>query len=1133
MQLDSHLVERFHALHRQRLSGVLQGGGDGFSLGICLVEGEPVAIDLGIDLERAFAQSCRAYHKLDDAAAAELDAAIAGGAKARDYLVERQLVSEAEADQVAQAVVEDALTRTFRGPCSVVEFRQGVSPDELPIGVSALKMRIGVETLIRTCDQRVAEQIAVEREIGGWDAVFMLSEAEHVSGQLSEYEKMVLNFIDGRSSVQQIAELCRDSSMNLGRVLRSLLAKRIIARVDQQRTSGVRPAVGGGAPSGAHAAVRPASAVQPAAGPASAARPLQEMEIYRAPREPSRSPIVLVGLIALLAISLGVAFLVIQYNRKQERLRKDEAEIAQLLGERRWLQAREAIVRLRTEAGNDLGAIRTVEGLSGQVESAITAERGAVASLIDGEDFPAARVRIALLPDGDELSGRLRDAEAELRGSAAALAEEVRGRLANGDIAGALAAIDEVEGVRAAEAERSMATWRNDTLVVARSQTHPLHLRVGAIARLRQARPDAALQGQLAQLDADLQGQLRALSERLAAVEARAAAGAWREAQAEMDALRIGDAGSGTELDARAAQAAAAIKRASGELEGVEHAGLLALAGEDAAPELQAARDRIAAALQAYLQASGRDGLERLAGALSACAAGGARTIADRAAEAASLAAQVPPEDAALAAALQARVARLGGVEAEAATAFEEARRLGRLGDWKGSVDALEALVRQPAWRATAVRREAEIELESARSQAARRQQLKQDLRASMVKGDLAACEAIAREIGLAYLPLVVSSQPDGAEVVGADGTALGLTPLILDVTADERVDLRLTVRKAGYQPAEVAGVKAEGGWRLAVRLDRSAELALALGHPLTARPAVVDGRLWLADRSRVVSFERPAADAQRSALVGAVATLAEPVFAPVAAAGGELLLATREKLALRVGAEPLQRLPLPAASDRPVLAYRSPLVVDRDLLIVAARDGRLLAAQRGSAATLWQGAPGAPFAADPVLVGEHVLVVRADGSLARIRAEDGGQDGGTRLARPVVAAWAAGAGLAGLTAGESWTWDGAALRVEALPEPAIGGGPGVAVGGFGKVWIRGASAWEEAGRLDPRPQAGAGIAALLWSGQAVVAHGRHLAVLGRNPFRIDAGSDLLEPALWDGALVAASLEGRIWVWKP
>ncbi len=1112
MLLDSHLVEKFHALHRQRLSGVLQASGDGFSLGICLVEGEPVAIDLGEDLEQAFAHACGTYHKLDEAGAAELSAAIAGGAKGREYLVERQLISEAEADQVAQAVVEDSLTRAFSGPCSGIDFKEGMNPDQLAIGRSALKMRIGVEALIRTCDQRLGEQQAVEREVGGGHAVFALSEAEHTSGALSEYEKMVLNFIDGKATVEAIATLCRDSTLNLGRVMRSLIAKKIIQRVDQHRTSGVRPAITGSSSSG----------VKPSAVPAAPATTsaIAEMQPYRrVEREDNRGsrPIVLVGLVSLLVIALAVAVLVVQYNGKQDSLRKDEAAISQLVTARNWREARSLIERLRQAAGNDLTAIRTVDELKAQVEAAIVAERASIGELIEAENFAAAHARLAALPEDTGLAQRLREAEADQRAAAAALAVEVRTRLTSGDIAGALAALDDNQGAKAAEANLILATWREDTLIIAHSQTHPLQLRLASVARLRQARPDSALEAKLVALDGELQAQVQELAKRLARLENQAKAGAWEEVRAELATLRVGSLGAGTEVEVWATRVVAAADQAERDLALVQRQALTALASGAGAEGLEEVRSKLASVLQNYPQASGREAIDRIASSLAACSGVGPRTAAERAADATVLAGQVPAGETALNEALLRRVTVLQEIEGQARASLDEARRFGRVGDWDAAVKALEAIVRQPNWQLTAVRAEAELELDAARAKSVRRVQLKEELRTALLRGDLAICEGIAREIGLAYLPLVIASTPAGAEVVGADGKVLGLTPLIHDVTADQRVELSLTVRKAGYQAVVVNGAAAEGGWRVAVRLERSLVLAQQLGHPLTARPAVVNGALWLAE-----------AGAVRSAPVGI--PLSEPIFAPVAEVGGELLLVTRENLALRLGAT-IERMPLPVASDFPLLTYKSPLVLDRELLVIAGNDGRLYAVQRGTTTTLWQSQGGAAFASAPQLLGESILLARRDGRLESYRIEDGQLEHSAALEQPVLSSWSTPNGLAGLTSGRAWTWNGTAAG-EDLPEPSVGGGAGVVVTSLGKVLLRGEQGWSEVGRLDPRPQVGAITAALVWSGHAVVVSGHQLAVFGAAPFRLDTNSDLLAPVLWNGDLVAASLEGGLWMWS-
>ena len=1114
MLLDSHLVEKFHALHRQRLSGLIRASGDGYILGICLAEGEPIAIDLGEDIEQAFAHACGTYHKLDDAGLAELLAAIAGGAKARDYLVERQLISEAEADQLAQAVVEDALTRAFRGPSTAIDFLESVGPDQLAIGHSALKMRIGVEQLIRTCDQHVTEQLAVEHAVGGWHAVFAMSEGELSSGALSEYEKMVLNFIDGKATVDEIATLCRDSSMNLGRVLRSLIVKKVIHRIDQHPTSGVRPAV-----SATDSSVAPVA-------PASTAA--VDMQPYRrAQLESGGRPIVLVGLIALLAIAIGVAVVVVQYNGRQTRLHQDEAEISQLVTARSWREARGLVEQLRQAAGNDLTGIRMVDALKEQVEVAMTAERIRIGDLIEAADYAAARVRIAALPEDGGLSLRLHEAEADQRATSAALADEVRRRLAAGDVAGALAALDEVQGPRAAEVNAILVAWRNATLITARSQTHPLQVRLASVARLRQARPDAAIEASLVALDGELQDQIQDLVKRLVRLEEQAKAGAWLEARRGLADLRVGSLGAGTEVEVTASRVADAADHAERDLSAAQSAALAALASGAGAEGLEAARSKLATMLQRYPQASGREAIDHIASSLASCSGVGMRTTAERAADASALAGQVPVGESALREALVRRAAVLLEVEGQARAALEDALRSGRGGDWDVAVKALEAIIRQPTWQLTAVRAVAELELGSARTKLARRVQLKEELRTALLRGDLAACDGIAREIGLAYLPLVIASTPAGAEVLASDGTVLGTTPLIHEVTADQRVELSLTVRKAGYQSTLVNGAAAEGGWRVAVRLERSAVLVHQLGHPLTARPAVIDGKLWLADRGRAESLARPAAAALRTIPIGV--PLSEPVFAPVAQVGDELILATRENLALRISTI-VERIPLPVATDFPPLAYKSPLVVDRDLLVVAGNDGRLLAVRRGTSTTLWASSGGAAFACAPQLQGELVLVARRDGRLESYRIEDGRVHRRSMLDQPVLAAWQTPAGLAGLSETRAWTWDGAA-GVEDLSESCIGGGPGVAIGTLGKVMLRGEQGWSEVGRLEPRPQPGSIVSALVWDGHAVVVHGHFLTVCGPSPFRLEADSDLLAPVEWNGALVAASLDGGLWVW--
>lgn len=1115
MLLDSHLVERFHALHRQRLSGSLVAEGAGFHLEICLIEGEPAAVDIGVDLEDAFAEACRTYHKIDDAGHAELRAAMAGGAKARDYLITRQLISDAEADQVAQAVVEDRISLSFRGPCTRIDFTPGTGPDQFAIGRTAVKMRIAVEALIRTCDQQASEIQSVQRDIGGWDSVFALSEEEHVSGQLSEYEKMVLNFIDGKSTVEQIAELCRDSSFNLARVLRSLVAKRIIHRVER---SGLRQAVNIPAEASAAAGAATASSIRQV-----------DITPYHAPRKQDRGRgVVLAGLIALLAISLGVAFLVVQYNRTQDRLRRDEAEVMQYLGARSWAEARSTVSRLRGEAGSDIGAVRLVDGLSQRVEAALVAETAAINDLIANEEFVAARSRIAALPEEGGLAAKLRLAMDDVRESNLEIAKEIRSRLAVGDVAGALAAVESAAPRRRPAGEAELALWRTATLAEVRDASRPLPARLSALARMRQALPDAATEAVLNALEGDLQGQVRAAVSRLDELERLAKAGAHREVAAELEKFGPSKSGdmSGAEVSARLERVAETAKRTAAALDGVEKQALEALATGQDADVLDARRAALAAMVKTFPQASGRERLERILGALAASSSSAARTLDARAEESLAIAQQVPAGETGLAEAMRRRASALKAVESAAATALEDARRMGRNGDWDGAVSALDHIVKRREWSQASVRDQAEQELDLARSRAARRQQLRGDLAEALRRGDMATCERIAREIGLAYLPLVVSSSPDGSEVADGDGKVLGTTPLVLDITADQRVDLHLTVRHPGFDPVTVPGASADGGWKLVVALPRTPVARIELGHPLTSRPAVVDGQLWLADRGRVVMFASPGA----APAIQQIEALSEPVFAPVATVGRSRLLATRERVALQVGGTTPTRVALPVGTDLAPLHFVSQVVVDRELTVIAGRDGRLYAID-AAGRSIWQGEAGAAFSG-MLLVGEEILAVRADGRLDAVRIEDGVVARSESAGGQILAAWAEPGIQRGMTADRVWSWSGGAVKTEQLPEPCIAGGPGVVVTALGKVLVRGSDRWTESVRLDPRPQPGRIGGALCWAGHGVVANGSVLQVCGPTGFRLEAGAEILPPVLWGDVLVVATIEGRVWMYR-
>lgn len=1103
--LDAHLVEHLHALHRQRETGLLLASTIDTTIGICVVGGEILAVDIGQDLNGAFLEACLVHHKIDQAAQAEALAAAAAGQPARRWLEERQLISAAEGEQMLQAVVEDALMRVLVGPCLQRVFHPGVRPDDMALERTAVRVRIGVEPLIQACARSVAERLVLAVEVGGADAVFALAEGAPPA-ELSDYEKLVLNFVDGRTSLGQIAVACRDSDANLARVFRALLAKRVVTRV---RTGSSLPREAAAAP----AAPPPASAAPPARAEDEERRLVQRW--------------VRIGLGALLALVLLVAALVWSYNRKQQRLHRDEAEVAALIETGAWAAAREAVARLRQEAGEDLAALRQVALLEARVEEGIARERQRVAALIEAGAFAEAARALHALPDAGELAERLRQAEREEHAAAEELAQALRARLLAGDIGGALALLDGQDSLRAARAERALAAWRAEMLALAGDEARPLGERAAALAALRQARPDAALAARLDAIEARLAERLEAAAARARRIEARALAGAHAEAAAELRALGWQPA-PGLWADEPVRQAAAAIAAVRDELAGACQAGLAAVADPAASPA--AAREAIERALRERPQASEREQLERLLAALAACQDPG--TDAERAAAAERLAEQ-HRDDEPLAAALTRRAAAFREREQRAAAVLDTARYHARRAEWAVAQALLDDLLADPQFRDSSVRAAAAAELEAVRRGAQRERQLRTSLAEALHADDAARVQALARELGLELPPLAVHSVPAGAEVWRDDGERLGTTPLVLDLPADARAELQLRLRAPGYREAVLEAARADGGWRLFARLERQPLLEARLPHPLTMPPSVVGGELWLADRARAAVLPAPAPGGWRT--IDFPHAVAEPILAPAAPVGEAVAIATRAGLAWLVRGSRVERVPLPAGSDFPPLVHRSEFVLDRELWIVADIEGRLVAGDGGSGAVLWRSEAGAPWAGPPLLAGDgRVLAARADGRLGAWRAEDGRQLSAAALGAPVLAAWAEDGILVGATATEGWRWDGRALQRRPLPGPCIAAGPGALVRDSGEALIADGEDWRSVGRLEQRPGASERLTVRRWGEHAVVQGEGKIEVLGPRPFLQRASHrGLLEPAIWGERLVTATLDGELWVWNP
>src|SRR5690606_15360841 len=117
--------------------------------------------------------------------------------------------------------------------------------------------------------------------------------------------------------------------------------------------------------------------------------------------------------------------------------------------------------------------------------------------------------------------------------------------------------------------------------------------------------------------------------------------------------------------------------------------------------------------------------------------------------------------------------------------------------------------------------------------------------------------------------------------------------------------------------------------------------------------------------------------------------------------------------------------LPVRVGSDFAPAVHRSQVILDRRFVILAGADGRLVASDPRVAAAGWATSTGASFATAPLLVGEQVLAARRDGTLFACQVDRGEILAQTNVGTDVLAVWAEGGTLRGLTRRHAFVWSG------------------------------------------------------------------------------------------------------------
>ena len=1118
--LNSILVEQFAGIHRQKKSGVLTVVSPSFRLRFCIEDGDPVGLDFCTDKDLVLAQALVDFHKIGpEMFQMVVDARRLGKGTVTDMVRRQQVVNEEEIAQVTRSMVEDTLVRCFGTAHHELVFDERDDASTFDFDNSAIRLRIGTEVLLSTVQSRVAESDRVMNEVGGENAIFSLSENESGSASLSELEKHVLNFIDGRKTVDDLAVAFRESTLSMSRLLHGMVAKGAIKRTSIGGVSRLRAAV--------------QATAQSTTAPSPTPPLLMDFVPHRVP-EPVRSNRAVMGILvtALILVS-SIGYLVILSQRRSDALDSAASALTENLSGGKWNEAIAQVDKARAEAGNDLLAIERVTKLDKLVKDAFAKEAETINKLIAKQDYPAAKERLSLLPSSlqspEQVAEIQRGQNIFLNRSDASVAEVTR-LLESGNAAQAMQIIARATGREGEAAGDYLSRWRLSSLEKAGSSSFPLSQRTAMVNQILATEPDQRQKEQIERIRLEFSRLQQRTAEQVKTLRKQAEFGAFLEVEIEWEHLKLSEQLLGTPLAGEADALKKLNDQNAKEMRALEAEGRALIESSNDLKLMVGYDNRVKQMLGKWSLASNAKEVLILASLLNELSGlTGERKAGD---EATALDAWIIDRQptATIAALVSGRSKRLREVEIAAEKALETAQGFARQNDWEANERMLKELLARPQWQRTTARMTAQRDLDSIATLRNQRLAWQEELRKAMLRGDTDGSLAIAKKMGLPYLPLVVHSRPAGADVI-RNGTSLGTTPLILDVPAGERANLILLIQLTGFDPVEVPCKTAEGGWFLPVPLERTSTDKHELNMTLTAGLTVINDRLWVASRQAGAALA-PGQPVQRFAFEnqGSEDLVGQPLYANALSTAEGVWYPTREGIALRIGKNGVERLPIAGRTDLPLAAYTSELIVGRRFIILAGLDGALHASDDRNALAVWHGPQGAPFAHGPMLRGDRVLAVRTSGIIDVHLADDGKRIASHTLDGEILSSWAAPEGVHCLTQTSHWICKGEEQPLRSpLPSEIRSAGREVMITPDHHAWILANGAWQDVGRFEGKVTA----LPIHWAGHAVVPLGKTLAVVGPKGFTITSVSEFLAPEQLGSQLAVATVGGMVRFYAP
>jgi hypothetical protein len=1123
--LNSILVEQFGSIHRQGKSGVLTVVGPDLRLRFCVENGDPVALDFCTDKDLVLANTLLDFHKIGPEMYQVLvESRKMGKGTVSDMVRRQQVVNDEEIAQMTRSMVEDTLVRCFGTPHQEMIFDERDDAGTFDFDHSAIRLRIGTSVLLNTVQMRVAEVDRVMSEIGGNNAIFSLSENETGSGPLSDYEKHVLNFIDGHKTIEEIAVAFRESSLSMARLLCSMAQRGVIKRTVQGGVSRLRAAV---------AAPEINETTQSRVTP----QLLPEFVPHRGtPQQKSANLALRLVLIAALILVSAVGYLVIDSQKRSQVLDTTSQTLVDQLVVKKWVDAGELIKKAREQTGNDLSAIELVDALAKKYDAAIQQECAVIEKLTKEQDFEGARKLLAQLPVDRQpaaLLNNITNADQALQKRSNALVQQVASFLDRGNAAQAMLMLSSNPGKIGEAATEYVQRWRLSSLERAGSSSLPLSQRSALVNQILATDPAPHQRDQIERIRNEFSRLQQRTAEVIRDLSKQAEMGAFIEVEKEWERLHLGDQLKGTPLAAEAEALRVLNDIAARELRALEATGLQLLEWSGDVKEMGGYSDQIKQALGKRSLASNGDVLQMNAQLLNELSGlVGDRTALDEA-NAINLWLQEHQQSPTIVSLVHRRIQRLRDINSSALQALDTARSFARQNDWDANERLLKEILARKEWQRTSAFTLAKQDLGSIDSIRGQQKAWEEELQQAMLRGDKERSHALSQRMGLRYLPIVIHSKPLGAQVI-RDGKIMGQTPYIMNIPAGERANLELVVQLKGFNERRVSANTAEGGWFLPVELERTNSGSLQLNMTVTSKPTAIGDRLWVASRQQCAAIA-PGKAPERIAFEnpGASNLAGQPLYAGAYSNANGVYYPTREGFVIRIAhgkKNAIERMAIPAKSDLAIATYESELIVGRRYVITAGLDGVLYTSDETTSLVVWKGKQGAPFICAPIVLGDQIVIARANGVIESYLPDDGSLVEQLQCDGPLLSAWFGEGVLHGITYSNYYRYSGNnSIERSPLPQEAKSAGNQVYLTPDNRAFIWQDKTWIDVGKCDGRVSA----QPLAWAGHAVIPCGTSMIIVGPQGFTLSGGVEFLAPVVVGSQLAVTTLEGDVHFYLP